>query len=339
MIILKVLKNKIKNLHKNLFPKTNNDEEKEHNQFTRVVLYTIRFDKINKKEICEKTEFENNIDQNLIEQLDQPKKFQFVIDLQKFNNTCHEINCILSKHNYFLGVFELKRKFRHLSMKEPKKQNIVRQISSCLSEKYNGFQVISIEYARKQRKNFKPIDIIYKPTKHQEIERLCYFSDNISNAYTNFYSKPNKNKRAHNCYECYYCHKFFIRQERKKRHTENRSGVPGVVYNFNNQNLISYQDNFHAKGDIPFLIYFDFETTAPTDNCFDPEQKKMFVVSFVMIVAFHPELELNRITIQKSYALSIEQLTSLNYFTQEQINFLDNDLSKMLKDMAFDASK
>ena len=21
-------------------------------------------------------------------------------------------------------------------------------------------------------------------------------------------------------------------------------------------------------------IYFDFETTAPTDNCFDPEQKK-----------------------------------------------------------------
>ena len=22
------------------------------------------------------------------------------------------------------------------------------------------------------------------------------------------------------------------------------------------------------------VIYFDFETTAPTNNCFDPEQKK-----------------------------------------------------------------
>ena len=55
---------------------------------------------------------------------------------------------------------------------------------------------------------------------------------------------------------------------------KNCSGKPGVVYDFNNQCLISYQDNFHNKGDLPFAIYFDFETTAPTDNCLDPEPKK-----------------------------------------------------------------
>ena len=117
---------------------------------------------------------------------------------------------------------------------------------------------------------------------------------------------------------------------------ENCSGIPGVVYNFNTQNFISYPDNFHAIGDIPFVIYFDFETTAPTDTCFDPEQKKM---SHVVIVAFHPELKLNHIIKQRSYAHSTEQLTSLNYFTQEQIKFLDNDLIKMLKEMVFDVSK
>ena len=58
---------------------------------------------------------------------------------------------------------------------------------------------------------------------------------------------------------------------------ENCPGKPGVAYNFNNQNLINYQDNFHAKGDVPFVIYFDFETTAPTNACLDPEQKKMFI--------------------------------------------------------------
>ena len=58
-----------------------------------------------------------------------------------------------------------------------------------------------------------------------------------------------------------------------------------------------------------------------------------------MIFAFHPQLKLNRIIIQRSYAHSIEQLTSLNYFTQERIKFLDNDLIKMLKDIAFDVSK
>ena len=65
----------------------------------------------------------------------------------------------------------------------------------------------------------------------------------------------------------------------------------------------------------------------------------MFVVSYVMIIAFHLELKLNRIVIQRSYPYSLEELANLNYFTQEQINFIDHTLLKMLKDMAFDVSK
>ena len=120
--------------------------------------------------------------------------------------------------------------------------------------------------------------------------------------------------RAHKCYQCYYCNKFFILEIRRKRHMENCSGK-ARSYNFNNQNLRSLQDNLHAKGDVSFVIYFDFERAAPTDNCLDAEQKKMFVVSYVMTVAFHPELKLDHIIIQRSFAHSIEQLTSLDYFT------------------------
>ena len=58
---------------------------------------------------------------------------------------------MLAKHGYFLRVFELKNKFRHLALKNPKKQNIVRQLSSCINEKYNGFHLISIEYNKKIR--------------------------------------------------------------------------------------------------------------------------------------------------------------------------------------------
>ena len=77
------------------------------------------------KKRCGKQEFEESIDKNLIEQLDQPEKFQFIVDLQKFNNICYEINSILSKHDYFLKVFELKNKFRYLSMKEPKNKTLL----------------------------------------------------------------------------------------------------------------------------------------------------------------------------------------------------------------------
>lgn len=47
-------KDNIVNYHKNLFPKTNNDQEKEHNQLARAVLYSLRFDKTNEKNICNK---------------------------------------------------------------------------------------------------------------------------------------------------------------------------------------------------------------------------------------------------------------------------------------------
>ena len=58
-----------------------------------------------------------------------------------------------------------------------------------------------------------------------------------------------------------------------------------------------------------------------------------------MIVAFNLELNLDRIIIQRSFAHSIEQLTKLNYFTQEQITFIDQSLIKILKDMAFEVAK
>ena len=114
-------------------------------------------------------------------------------------------------------------------MKDQKKQNIVRQISSCLAKKYNGFQAISVEFSRKERKNFKPIYIIYKPTKNPEISPLCYFKEVISKAYTIFYNQKDKFKRTYSCYECYYCRKFFLNKDRHKRHIGNCAGVPGVI--------------------------------------------------------------------------------------------------------------
>ena len=58
-----------------------------------------------------------------------------------------------------------------------------------------------------------------------------------------------------------------------------------------------------------------------------------------MIVAFHAKLDLHRIIIQRSFAHSIEQLATLEYFTREQIYYVETDLIKMLNDMAFEVSK
>ena len=61
------------------------------------MLYALRFDKTGFKDQCDKKEFEKSIDKGLIEKLID--KFEFIIDLQKFQNMCYEINSILSKYN------------------------------------------------------------------------------------------------------------------------------------------------------------------------------------------------------------------------------------------------
>ena len=94
------------------------------------------------KDVCSKEDFEKVIHKNLIEQIDHPKKFKFIIELQTFLNICYEINTILSK-------FGLKSKFRHLTVKDKTKQKIVRQLSSCLIEKHSSFTIFSIEYRKK----------------------------------------------------------------------------------------------------------------------------------------------------------------------------------------------
>ena len=137
---------KIKAFTESLLPNIESENGTEQNNFIRVILYALRFDKTNKKDICDKNKLKTVIDEKLIDQLDK-EKYDFVLDLQKFNNNCYEINSFLFKYGYFFRVFELKNKFRQLFMKEPKKQNIIRKISSCINEKYNGCQSASIEFA------------------------------------------------------------------------------------------------------------------------------------------------------------------------------------------------
>ena len=111
-------------------------------------------------------------------------------------------------------------------------------------------------------------------------------------------------------------------------------GRPGFVYNFNTRSLLTFEENLKYKCDVPLIAYIDFETTAPTDDCLDPESIKMFAVSHVIIFASHPELNLDCIIIEHSFGHLQVQLCSLNYLTNEQLKFKDLTTLKQLRDCA-----
>lgn len=62
------------------------------------------------------------------------------------------------------------------------------------------------------------------------------------------------------------------------RYFENCTSHPGYVSDFNTQSLLMFKGNLKYKGDIQLVAYIDFQTTWPTDECLDLENRKMFVV-------------------------------------------------------------
>ena len=169
----------------------------------------------------------------------------------------------------------------------------------------------------------------------------CYYSTNIASAFTARYDEgKKKNRRAMLVYECYYCNKFFRSKPKRENHLKICSGKPGVVYNFCSRTITSFEDNYKLKGDVPFAIYFDFETTAPTDSNFlNPEEQEMFVMSYVMIIAFHPFYNFDKIIIQRSMHYSKNELSEIKYLTREQFDFRPRELEKQLRDQGLSVFK
>ena len=106
-----------------------------------------------------------------------------------------------------------------------------------------------------------------------------------------------------------------------KKHISTRSGQAGSNFVSDNGKIVDYQDNYKKIGDLPFTMYFDFETTTGMVVFFDA---KMYVVSYCIVVAFHPDLNLPRLFIYRSYDQTINQITSLEHFDIVQQNFFED---------------
>ena len=119
-----------------------------------------------KRDWCDNSEIEEVLGSDFYCRLRDQKDFlQLNLHHQKFEKQCFKINEILSKHGYFLRVYEQKKKFHTLFMKNIDKRSMIKKLCSCVVEKFNGFHIVSLKYGKKLRKKFKPVDIVYKPVK------------------------------------------------------------------------------------------------------------------------------------------------------------------------------
>ena len=155
------------------------------------ILYAIRHKLIDKVDFVENEEnLKQDVGLALSHDLFEIKDLlRLDLDVLNFENQCFKINTILSKHNMFLRVFELKDKFRYLIKQNSEQKKIVNEVSACVVERFNGFTIIRLEFDNEIRKDFTSVDIIYKPVKKQNTILNCFFTDKLHLAYKAVYNE------------------------------------------------------------------------------------------------------------------------------------------------------
>ena len=96
------------------------------------------------------------------------------------------------------------------------------------------------------------------------------------------------------------------------------AGKAGYTYEFDSP-IVNYQENFNKIGDLPFAIYYDFGTTMGSGIFYDA---KVYVVSYCIVVAFHPDLKISHMVIYRSFDQSLAEVESLQHFIDLKKDFL-----------------
>ena len=88
-----------------------------------------------------------------------------------------------------------------------------------------------------KKKNFKPIDIVYKPISNLKQKINRYFSTSMRNVYKVNSEQKSGQNRASTAEKCFACNKFFIERKSLERHLKICGRIPRITYKFENQNV------------------------------------------------------------------------------------------------------
>ena len=109
----------------------------------------------------------------------------------------------------------------------------------------------------------------------ENVPVLCFFTDQIHLAYRSHVGKVvnGKEKITHPPNRpCPFCEESFEKSvENMSKHTKICFVREGITYNFDKGDIISFQDTFKYMGNVPYTVYFDFETTNGNAGFFGPK--------------------------------------------------------------------
>ena len=84
-----------------------------------------------------------------------------------------------------------------------------------------------------------------------------------------------------------------------------------IIYKINNKSLMRFEDNYQYLGDLVFAVYLILK--RPLEAIFFRIIKSK-VLSYCIIIAFHPKLDIERKVIYRSFQQNQNQLFDLSHY-------------------------
>ena len=75
-------------------------------------------------------------------------------DIKNLERKCHIINNISFEKKLFLRVYELRKKTRYIFKKGHQKNKVLKEISSGVEQRFNGFDIICHMLEKKSKTRF-----------------------------------------------------------------------------------------------------------------------------------------------------------------------------------------
>ena len=152
--------------------------ETEPNCFFSSVVYVLAYLKKNEK-LVDFLTAKNAIGQEKFLKLKAIER-EIMLDYTQFGffDQCMKLNDLLAKEfGRFLRFFERRNKFRYqLRQKLKTKNEMKAELSSCVIQKFNGYDFLRSELRHHEQKNLLPLDIVYEPTQDTSKPIYCFFA-------------------------------------------------------------------------------------------------------------------------------------------------------------------
>ena len=124
-----------------------------------------------------------------------------------------------------------------------RKNKVIRGLSSCVVQKFNGYELMIKSLQHKEKKHFEQVDIVYEPV-IDESSIKSFVMDSLHLTFRSYKDKKQKGdyRLLHLvARQCYYCDNYLSCSKNEFiKHVKKCTSIEGIIYKFKNNEIISF---------------------------------------------------------------------------------------------------